>query len=98
VVDYHSCELFPERWFDLVTCLTLVDDTATLYDRLAARGYSEKKIRENVECDIFQVVVEEAKEAYEEVWVRANADADAMEATVEEIAAWCESRQISGEK
>jgi adenylate kinase len=65
---------------------------------LAARGYSEKKIRENVECDIFQVVVEEAKEAYEEVWVRANADADAMEATVEEIAAWCESRQISGEK
>ena len=98
VVDYHSCELFPERWFDLVTCLTLVDDTATLYDRLAARGYSEKKIRENVECDIFQVVVEEAKEAYEEVWVRANADADAMEATVEEIAARFESRQISGEK
>jgi len=30
--------------------------------------------------------------------VRASADADAMEATVEEIAAWCESRQISGEK
>ena len=38
VVDYHSCELFPERWFDLVTALTLVDDTATLYERLAARG------------------------------------------------------------
>ena len=98
VVDYHSCELFPERWFDLVTALTLVDDTATLYERLRARGYSERKIRENVECDIFQVVVEEAKEAYEEVWVRANADADAMEATVEEIAAWCERREVSGGK
>ena len=43
VVDYHSCELFPERWFDLVTCLTLVDDTATLYDRLAARGVLGKE-------------------------------------------------------
>ena len=22
VVDYHSCDLFPERWFDLVVVLT----------------------------------------------------------------------------
>ena len=32
-----------------------VEQTATLYERLSDRGYSEKKIRENVECDIFQV-------------------------------------------
>jgi adenylate kinase len=35
VVDYHSCELFPERWFDLVL-VTRVDNT-TLYDRLTER-------------------------------------------------------------
>lgn len=34
MVDYYLCELFLEWWFDLVTCLTLVDDTATLYDWL----------------------------------------------------------------
>ena len=38
VVEYHSCDFFPERWFDLVVVLTT--DNASLYDRLAARGYS----------------------------------------------------------
>lgn len=92
VVDYHSCELFPERWFDLVVALTLVEHTSELYERLEARGYGEKKIRENVECDIFQVVVEEAKDSYETVWVRSNATLDDMENTIEEIARWVESR------
>lgn len=30
------------------------------------RGYSEKKVGENVECEIMQVVLEEAKESYPE--------------------------------
>lgn len=96
VVDYHSCELFPERWFDVVVALTCVENTAELYERLSARGYKERKIRENVECDIFQVVVEEAKESYEEVWVRSNANADQMEETMDEIAAWYEARCDAG--
>ena len=90
--DYHSCELFPKRWFDLVVVLTCVEDTKTLYERLESRGYAEKKIRENVECDIFQVVVEEAKEAYDEVWTRNNASLDDLERNVEEIAEWFEAR------
>jgi adenylate kinase len=69
-----------------------VEDTKTLYERLESRGYSEKKIRENVECDIFQVVVEEAKEAYDEVWTRNNASLDDLERNVEEIAEWFEAR------
>jgi adenylate kinase len=59
---------------------------------LESRGYSEKKIRENVECDIFQVVVEEAKEAYDEAWTRNNASLDDLERNVEEIAEWFEAR------
>jgi adenylate kinase len=35
VMDYHGCELFPERWFDLV--VVLQTDHNLLFDRLAAR-------------------------------------------------------------
>ena len=41
VVDYHGCDLFPERWFDLVVVLTC--DNTVLYDRLQALGYSERR-------------------------------------------------------
>jgi len=92
VVDYHGCDLFPERWFDLVVVLTC--DNAVLYDRLQARGYSDKKIRGNVECEIFQTLVEEARDSYEEsiVKVCASDTIDDMEenekAIVEFIGAW----------
>jgi adenylate kinase len=35
IIDFHSNDFFPERWFDLV--VVLVTDNTTLYDRLAAR-------------------------------------------------------------
>jgi len=35
IVDFHSCDLFPERWFDLV--LVLRTDITVLYDRLEKR-------------------------------------------------------------
>lgn len=41
VADFHVCEIFPERWFDLVLCLRTSTDV--LFDRLTARGYNEKK-------------------------------------------------------
>ncbi|TFJ82954.1 hypothetical protein NSK_005727 [Nannochloropsis salina CCMP1776] len=63
VVDYHSCELFPERWFDLI--LVVRATNAVLFDRLSARGYSARKREENLECEIMQVVLDEALESYE---------------------------------
>ena len=63
VVDFHSCDLFPERWFDLV--LVLRSETAVLYERLERRGYAPRKLTENMECEIMQVVLEEARGAYE---------------------------------
>lgn len=62
IVDYHGVDFFPERWFDAVFVLRC--NNTILYDRLAARGYNEKKIRENVECEIFGVLLEEARESY----------------------------------
>lgn len=62
VVDHHTCDFFPERWFDLV--VVLQTDNTLLFDRLTKRGYSTKKVAENVECEIMHVVVEEARECY----------------------------------
>jgi len=62
IVEYHSSDLFPERWFKHIYCLST--DTDVLYDRLKARNYSTSKIAENVQCEIMQVCLEEAKESY----------------------------------
>jgi len=35
IVDYHSNEFFPERWFDIV--FVLRTDNTILYDRLVSR-------------------------------------------------------------
>lgn len=35
IVDYHSCEFFPERWFDIV--FVLRTDNSILYKRLQQR-------------------------------------------------------------
>ncbi|KAE8666927.1 Adenylate kinase isoenzyme 6 [Hibiscus syriacus] len=60
IVDYHGCNFFPERWFDLV--VVLQTDNTVLYDRLSKRGYEGAKLSNNIECEIFQVLLEEAKE------------------------------------
>lgn len=85
VVDYHSCDLFPERWFNLV--LVLRSDTNILYDRLSNRGYSEKKIMENIQCEIFNVVEEEAKDSYNDdvVVVRRSNTVDDMDSNREKV-------------
>ncbi|KEP67141.1 UNVERIFIED_CONTAM: TAF9 RNA polymerase II, TATA box binding protein (TBP)-associated factor isoform 2 family protein [Hammondia hammondi] len=64
IVDFHSCDFMPDEWFDLVYVLRA--DTAVLYDRLEKRHYKEEKIRENVECEIFRVLLDEAIEAFGE--------------------------------
>lgn len=64
IVDYHSNEFFPERWFDVV--FVLRTNTTVLYDRLANRGYSGKKLKDNIECEIFQTALEEARNSYRE--------------------------------
>jgi len=88
VIDYHSCDLFPERWFDLV--LVLRADTHVLYDRLLKRGYSEAKREQNMQCEIMQVLLDEAKESYDVEIVqemKSNSIAD-MEETVARVKTW----------
>jgi len=62
IVEHHVTDMFPERWFDVV--FVLRTDNTLLYDRLAARGYHAKKLHENVQCEIFQTILEEARSSY----------------------------------
>ena len=90
VADYHSCELFPERWFDLI--LVLRAKTDVLYDRLTECGYNDKKRSENMECEIMQVVLQEAKESYDTEIVhevQSNTVED-MDSNVERCKLWVE--------
>lgn len=86
IVDYHSSELFPERWFHLVVVLKA--STEILYDRLEKRGYKANKISENMEAEIQCICETEARESYAEaiILVRSNDTVEEMETTVELIA------------
>uniref|UniRef100_A0A1L8DY96 Adenylate kinase isoenzyme 6 homolog n=1 Tax=Nyssomyia neivai TaxID=330878 RepID=A0A1L8DY96_9DIPT len=64
VLEYHACEMFPERWFHLVFVIRC--NNTILYDRLAKRKYNEKKLQSNIECEIFQTILEEAQDSYQE--------------------------------
>src|ERR1700742_20686 len=52
VIDWHSTAGFAVRWIDLVVVLRC-EETNVLYDRLAARGYKDNKVQENMDAEIF---------------------------------------------
>jgi broad-specificity NMP kinase len=58
-----------------------------LYDRLEARGYEQRKISENIECEIMEVTHDEVYDSYgpEIILERINEVAEEMNATVQEI-------------
>ena len=88
VVEFHSSDLFPQRWFDLV--IVLRADNTVLYDRLKRRGYSDKKIEENVTAEIMQVCEDEARDAYDAeivVPLPSNTTADS-ESNTQRIETW----------
>jgi adenylate kinase len=88
IVDFHTCDFFPERWFDLVVVLRT--DNTILYPRLEKRGYPQFKITENISAEILQVVLDEARESYkpEIVWELASNTVEDMENNVERIVSW----------
>lgn len=91
VIDWHTCDVFPERWVDLVVVLRC--DHTLLWDRLEKRGYSLKKIQENNESEIMQTVLDDAKDSYAEeivVELRSNSTED-LESNVQRIVSWIQN-------
>ena len=62
IIDFHSPGFIPDEWVDLVVLLRC--NNTILYDGLKARGYNEKKISENIECEIMEVTADDIKEAF----------------------------------
>eukprot|EP00004_Rigifila_ramosa_P019860 TRINITY_DN5105_c0_g1_i2.p1 TRINITY_DN5105_c0_g1~~TRINITY_DN5105_c0_g1_i2.p1 ORF type:complete len:190 (-),score=28.65 TRINITY_DN5105_c0_g1_i2:28-597(-) len=88
IVDYHGCDFFPERWFALV--LVLRTENSLLYSRLESRGYAAPKVQENVECEIMQVILDEARESYREeivIELPSNTVED-MESNIARLCTW----------
>ncbi|RYP19716.1 hypothetical protein DL767_009598 [Monosporascus sp. MG133] len=94
IIDWHACDLFPESWIDLVVVLRV--DSTTLYDRLTARRahparkYPEAKLQENLDSEIMQVLLQEARDSYDaEIVVELSSnDTDEMESNVDRIESW----------
>ncbi|KAI9329067.1 AAA domain-containing protein [Obelidium mucronatum] len=91
IVDHHGCEIFPERWFDLVVVLRANNEV--LYPRLEGRGYNQKKITENIECEIMDVVKMEAYDSYDAAIIveLRSETAEDMEENVQRIETWIEN-------
>ena len=90
ILDWHACDLFPKSWIDLVVVLRC--DSTILYDRLSARKYTAKKLEENMDAEIMQVLLDEAREAYDEeivVELRSDELTD-VDGNVERIQQWVE--------
>lgn len=76
-------------------------DSTVLFDRLTGRGYKDKKLEENMDSEIMQVLLDEARESYrEEIVVELRSDKEEdVEGNVERIEQWVEAwRRDNGGK
>lgn len=60
VIDSHLSHYLPPKYVDL--CIITKCDLKTLKKRLKKKGYSTEKIKENLDAEIFDVCLNEAKE------------------------------------
>ncbi|KAH8821698.1 AAA domain-containing protein [Xylogone sp. PMI_703] len=88
IIDWHACDLFPKSWIDLVVVLRV--DSTLLYDRLKARDYPEVKLQENLDSEIMEVLLQEARDSYdEEIVVELTSNtSEEVESNVERIESW----------
>ncbi|KAI5955708.1 FAP7 [Candida jiufengensis] len=98
VIDWHCCEIFPERLIDLVIVLRC--DNSKLYDRLSKRNYKDNKIQENLDCEIMDVIINEAKSSYiQDIVIELRSDeVSEMEENVDRIFSWVKNWLIDHPK
>jgi len=93
ILDWHTCDIFPERWVDLVVVLRC--NHTQIWERLEKRGYPLKKIQENNEAEIMEVVLDEARSSYApEIIVELQSEGtEDLESNVARIVQWIEAWQ-----
>jgi len=74
-------------------------DSSVLYDRLTSRGYSEEKLQENLDSEIMEVLLEEARDSYDaEIVVELTSNtSEEMDSNVERIEAWLKQWRTDNE-
>ena len=61
IIDSHLSHYLPKKYIDL--CLVTKCELKTLEKRLKERKYTKNKIRDNLDSEIFDICLNEAKEA-----------------------------------
>jgi len=61
IIDSHLSHHLPKKYVDL--CIITKCNIKELEKRLKKKKYSKAKIRENLDCEIFDICLNEAKEA-----------------------------------
>ena len=90
--SFSTVTIYPViRFFDIV--FVLRTDNSALFDRLHQRNYNQSKIDNNLQCEIFQTILDEAQESYDGNIVhelRSDSTED-LEQNLEKIALWIQS-------
>jgi adenylate kinase len=67
IIDSHLAHHLPKKVVD--TCIVTICKIEKLAARLKKRKYHQQKIKENIECEIFHVCLEEARKRHKKVIV-----------------------------
>jgi len=67
IIDSHLSHYLPNRYVDL--CVVTKCDLKILKKRLEKRGYGKSKVRENLDCEIFDICFNAAKENKHNIFV-----------------------------
>lgn len=94
-LSFHGCLLRPivlEVWYLHAGSFSALYE-AFLTIPVIYRGYPESKVDENMDAEIFGLLLEEAKEAYDEEIVieLTSENSDEIESNCSRISAWVES-------
>lgn len=67
IIDSHLSHYLPNKYVDL--CVVTKCDLKVLEKRLKKKGYSKEKIRENLDTEIFDICLNEAKESNHKIMI-----------------------------
>jgi adenylate kinase len=77
VIDGHLSHYIPKKYVNL--CIVTKCDIKILKKRLEKRRYSFEKIRENLDCEIFDVILNETIELRHNIYVIDTSDKKSVE-------------------
>ncbi|KAK9314795.1 AAA domain-containing protein [Lipomyces starkeyi] len=88
IIDWHVCDIFPESLIDLVVVLRT--STTRLFDRLKDRNYPQKKFIDNMDSEIMEIILNDARESYDPAIVIElySNDNDDLESNCQRIEDW----------